>query len=119
MCVIIRAREVSSASWRSWIWTIGWLGFPDSKRCVRGTSGLCSTNTEDIAAQLKFREESVVQSGRNGRYNMGKQCERRSDGLIPGQGEPWSQAEESGIPGDVKLLKFSESGSGTKVEFGE
>lgn len=50
---------------------------------------------------------------------MGKQCERRSNGLIPGQGEPWSQAEESGIPDDVKLLKFSESGSGTNVEFGE
>lgn len=39
--------------------------------------------------------------------------------MIPGQGEPWNQAEESGIPGSVKLLKFSESGSGTKMVFGE
>lgn len=38
---------------------------------------------------------------------------------MPGQGESWSQAEESGIPGSVKPLKFFESGSDTKMEFGE
>ena len=42
-----------------------------------------------------------------------------NDGLSPGQGGPQSQAEKSGIPSSVKPLKSSESGSGTKMEFGD
>lgn len=33
--------------------------------------------------------------------------------------ETWNQAEESGLSGSVKLLKFIESGNGTKMKFGE
>lgn len=78
-----RARVVSRASWRSrkGFACIGWLGF-QSQRCVSGTAGLQGTNTQEVTVQSMFRDDSMYWSGRNGRYNMGKNS--GNDGLIPG-----------------------------------
>lgn len=64
------------------IWLYRMARIPEPERCVSGTAGLQGTNTQEVTAQGMFIDDLMYWSGRNGRYNMGKNS--GNNGLIPG-----------------------------------